>query len=84
MKKPVLRFDSVNKVKVEKSTLLRIVKTPEGQIEVDPTGKMNGHGVYMSPTKETLDKAIKTHALERALECKIPDEVYKKIGRYVK
>jgi len=84
MKKPVLRFDSVNKVKVEKSLLLRIVKTPEGKIEVDPTGKMNGHGVYMSPTRETLEKAKKTNALGRALEATISEEVYLKIGRYVK
>jgi len=84
MRKPVLRFDSVNRVKTDKSQLLRIVLTPEGIIEVDPSGKMNGRGVYMSPTKETLQKAITTKALERSLECKIPDEVYQKIGRYVK
>ncbi|MBP3713262.1 MAG: YlxR family protein [Bacilli bacterium] len=84
MKKIVLRYDCVNKIKVEKSTLLRIVKTPEGKIEVDPSGKLNGHGVYLTPNKETLDKAIKTKALEKALETNIPEEVYLKIGRYVK
>jgi predicted RNA-binding protein YlxR (DUF448 family) len=84
MRKPVLRFDSVNKVKADKSSLLRIVKTPEGKVEVDPSGRMNGHGVYMAPTKETLDKAIKTQALEKALETSISPEVYAKIGRYVK
>lgn len=84
MKKPVLRFDSVNKVKTDKSLLLRIVKTQEGQIEVDPSGRMNGHGVYMAPNQETLKKAKETHALEKALQSPIPDEVYEKIGRYVK
>ncbi len=84
MKKPVLRYDCVNKIKADKSTLLRIVKTPEGTIEVDPSGRMNGHGVYMAPNKETLLKAQKTHDLERALESPINDEIYEKIGRYVK
>jgi predicted RNA-binding protein YlxR (DUF448 family) len=84
MKKPVLRFDSVNKTKADKSTLLRIVKTPEGQVEVDPTGRMNGHGVYMAPTKETLAKAIQTKALDKALGCQVTKDVYDKIGRYVK
>jgi uncharacterized protein len=84
MKKPVLRFDSVNRIKADKTSLLRIVKTPEGKVEVDPSGRMNGHGVYMAPTKETLEKAIKTKVLERELGCPISAEVYAKIGRYVK
>ena len=74
MKSIVERFDCVNKVKAEKSTLLRIVKTPNGTVEVDPTGKINGRGAYLKADKATLEKA---------LEVKISDEVYEKIGRYL-
>ena len=81
MKSIVERFDCVNKVKAEKSTLLRIVKTPNGT--VDPTGKINGRGAYLKADKATLEKAKKTKALEKALEVKISDEVYEKIGRYL-
>jgi predicted RNA-binding protein YlxR (DUF448 family) len=84
MRKPVLRYDSVNHVKAEKASLLRIVLTPDGKVEVDPTGRMNGHGVYMAPDRPTLEKAMKTQALEKALGVKISEEVYQKIGRYVK
>ena len=80
MKSIVERFDCVNK---EKSTLLRIVKTPNGTVEVDPTGKINGRGAYLKADKATLEKAKKTKALEKALEVKISDEVYEKIGRYL-
>ena len=83
MKSIVERFDCVNKVKAEKSTLLRIVKTPNGTVEVDPTGKTIGRGAYLKADKATLEKAKKTKALEKALEVKISDEVYEKIGRYL-
>lgn len=83
MKSIVERFDCVNKFKAEKSTLLRIVKTPNGTVEVDPTGKINGRGAYLKADKATLEKAKKTKALEKALEVKISDEVYEKIGRYL-
>ena len=83
MKSIVERFDCVNKLKAEKSTLLRIVKTPNGTVEVDPTGKINGRGTYLKADKATLEKAKKTKALEKALEVKISDEVYEKIGRYL-
>ena len=72
MNKTILRFDCVNRVKVDKSTLLRIVKSPEGDILVDPTGKMNGRGAYLTPNKKTFELAKKSRALERTLKAKIP------------
>jgi len=83
MNKPILRFDCVNRTKVDKSTLLRIVKSPEGDILVDPTGKMNGRGAYLTPDKRTFELAKKSRALERTLKAKIPQEVYAKIERYL-
>lgn len=63
--------------------LIRVVRTPEKTIEVDPTGKMNGHGAYVSKRKETISLAKKNHALDRALEMEIPEEVYTKLLEYV-
>ncbi len=83
MKKEILRFDCINKIKTDKSSLLRIVLTPNKTVEVDPSGKMNGRGVYLTPNKATLEKAIKTKGLEKALGVKIPEEIYQKIGRYL-
>ena len=60
----------------DKKSLLRWVKTPEGDILLDATGKKSGRGAYVCPDSECLKKARKTRALERALETAIPDEVY--------
>ena len=58
------------RTKRDKRDLLRIVKTPEGEIVLDATGKKSGRGVYVCPDPECL------RGLERALETTIPAEVY--------
>lgn len=62
-----------HKPKVE---LLRVVRTPEGEIDLDFKGKMNGRGAYICPDPECLRKAQKAKSLERSLEVPIPEEVY--------
>lgn len=62
-----------------KKELLRIVKTPEGTIEVDSSGKLNGRGAYLKKDVAAVEIAKKKGALAKALECAIPDEVYEKI-----
>lgn len=59
-----------------KRELLRIVKSPEDVIALDRVGKAPGRGAYICKRGECLQKAIKTHGLERALEVKIQQEVY--------
>lgn len=59
-----------------KTELIRVIKTPEGEISIDLTGKKNGRGSYICPTEACLKKAIKTKAIERSLECKISEEIY--------
>lgn len=54
-----------------KKQLLRIVRTPEGGLSVDVTGKANGRGAYLKKDAEAVAKAKKTKALEKALEVKI-------------
>ena len=62
-----------------KKDLLRIVRTPDGQVKVDATGKLNGKGAYISKSKDALQLAKKTKVLNRALEIEIPDSVYTEI-----
>lgn len=58
-----------------KKDLARIVRTPEGSVVLDTTGRANGRGAYLCRSVECLERAIKTRALERALEQKIGDDV---------
>ncbi len=59
-----------------KREMLRVVRSPEGELSLDARGKKPGRGAYLCPTEECLKKARRSRALERALECAIPDEVY--------
>ena len=59
-----------------KKELVRVGRSPQGEISVDLTGKKSGRGAYICQNVECLRKARKAKRLERALECQIPDEVY--------
>lgn len=59
-----------------KFELVRVVKTPDGEIKLDNTGKLNGRGAYICKNTECLNKAIKTNALSRAFETSVLSEVY--------
>lgn len=59
-----------------KKELTRVVRTPEGNVVVDRTGRANGRGAYICLKTACLDKAVKSRALERALETQIGQEVY--------
>ena len=58
-----------------------MVRTPEGEILLDPTGKKSGRGAYLCQNPDCLKKARKARRLERAFDCKIPDEVYERLER---
>ena len=64
-----------------KRELIRVVRSPEGEISLDTTGKKSGRGAYLCPDPACLAKARKARRLERALECEIPDEVYERIEK---
>ncbi len=59
-----------------KRELIRIVRSPEGDISVDFTGKKSGRGVYVCNDTQCLQKAVKSKALSRALEAEVPQSVY--------
>ena len=63
----------------EKKALLRIVRSPEGEISLDLTGKKAGRGAYVCQSKECITKAVKEKRLERALEKPVSEEVYAKL-----
>lgn len=84
VKKIPMRSCVVTNERLPKMELLRIVKTPEGEVKADLTGKLNGRGAYIKKDEATLDKAIKSKALERHLECKIEESVYEEIRNIVK
>ena len=60
----------------DKKELLRVVRTPEGDIQLDGRGKASGRGSYVCPNVTCLKKARKAKALERGFDCQIPQEVY--------
>ena len=66
-----------------KNTLIRIVKTPEGDIKTDPTGKLNGRGAYICKASECLKRAQKTGALSRAFGTAIPEEIFTQLEKEV-
>lgn len=59
-----------------KRELIRVVRSPEGEITLDFKGKAQGRGAYVCKSSDCLKKAIKSRALERSLECSIPEEIY--------
>lgn len=59
-----------------KQELVRVVKSPDGEISLDLTGRKPGRGAYVCHSAECLKAARKAHRLEKAFSCRIPDEVY--------
>ncbi len=66
-----------------KKGMLRVVKTKEGEISIDETGKKNGRGAYICRDMECFNKAHKKHSLERSLKCSISEEIYEKLRQEI-
>ncbi|MBM6724762.1 RNase P modulator RnpM [Pseudoflavonifractor phocaeensis] len=67
-----------------KPELIRVVKSPEGEVSLDFRGKKPGRGAYVCPQAECLKKARKSRALERAFSAPLPDEVYEALEEQMK
>ena len=63
----------------DKKELVRVVRSPEGEVSVDLTGRKNGRGAYVCRSKECLKKARKQKAISKALNCEITDEVFEQL-----
>ena len=76
MKKIPMRSCSVTGEKLPKKELIRVVRTPEGNVIIDELGKANGRGAYLKKDKEVFEQARKTKVLNRKLEVEVPDSIY--------
>ncbi|MCI8569045.1 MAG: YlxR family protein [Bacilli bacterium] len=83
MRKIPLRTCVITKESLPKKELLRIVRTPEMEVKVDESGKLNGRGAYIKKDLNVLDAAKKNRILEKRLECKIEDSVYEEIKNII-
>ena len=66
-----------------KKEMLRILKTTENEIVIDTTGKKNGRGAYICPSKDCFFKAVKSKGIERSLKMSIPKEVYENLEKEI-
>ena len=64
-----------------KKEMIRVIKTAEGEILLDATGRKNGRGAYLCPSMECFKKAVKGRGLERSFKMAIPREVYETLER---
>lgn len=84
MKKIPMRTCVVTLEKLPKKDLIRVVRTPEGNVIVDETGKANGRGAYLKKDIETFEKAEKSKVLNKKLEVELPASIYEELKSKVK
>ncbi|HJJ16533.1 MAG TPA: YlxR family protein [Bacilli bacterium] len=84
IKKIPMRTCVITREKCEKKDLIRVVRTPEQEVKVDETGKMNGKGAYLKKDKEVIKKAKQNKILEKILEVKVEDNIYDELINLVK
>lgn len=83
VRKIPMRTCVVTKESLPKSELLRIVRSPYGEVLVDEGGKQNGRGAYIKRDLAVLEQARKSKILEKRLECEIEDSVYEEIKNII-
>lgn len=76
IKKIPMRSCVVTREKLPKQELVRVVRTPDGSVTVDLTGKANGRGAYLKRDLSVIDKACKSKILDRILEVQVPSSIY--------
>lgn len=66
-----------------KKEMMRILRTSEGEIVLDTTGRKNGRGAYVCCSMECFEKAVKNKGLERSLKVKVPQETYESLKKEI-
>ena len=79
VKKIPMRTCVVTREQFPKMELIRVLRTPEGEITNDTKGKANGRGAYLKKDKEVILKAKKSKVLDKILEVSVPDEIYERL-----
>lgn len=82
-KKIPMRTCVITKEKCPKGELVRVVRTPDGEVIVDLTGKANGRGAYLKKDLDVINKAQKSKQLNRHLETEINDSIYDELRSYL-
>lgn len=80
---PMRKCTGCNEMKPKKE-LVRVVRSPEGEVSLDLTGKKPGRGAYVCRNADCLVKARKAKRFERAFSCEIPDDVYERMEEELK
>lgn len=83
IKKIPMRMCVVTKEKYPKSELIRVVRTPENEIKVDKTGKLNGKGAYLKKDIDVFKKAKQTKILNRIFEMEINDDIFTELEKSI-
>lgn len=83
VKKIPMRRCVVTGEQFPKKVLIRVVRTPEGDVIIDQVGKANGHGAYLSKSLKTVDAAQKKKILDKALEVEVPNEIYDELRKII-
>lgn len=83
MKKVPMRMCVACREMKPKKELIRVVRTPEGEIVADETGRKNGRGAYLCRSEACFNKAVKTRALDRALEQPLSEEAAAYLRRVI-
>lgn len=83
VKKIPMRSCVITKEKLPKQELIRVVRTPEGNVVVDTTGKANGRGAYLKKDLQVFEKAQKSKILNRVLEVEVKDEVFEELKKNI-
>ena len=83
MKKIPMRSCVITKEKLPKKDLIRVVRTPDGEVIIDTVGKANGRGDYLKKDIEVIKKAKSNKLLNRVLEVEIPDKIYEELEEII-
>lgn len=64
-----------------KKEMVRVIRTQENEVCLDATGRKNGRGAYVCANSECLNKAIKSHGIERSLKVEVSNDIYEAISK---
>lgn len=78
-----MRSCVVTHEKYPKGELIRVVRTPEGNVVIDETGKQNGRGAYLKKDIAVIEKAEKNKILSKHLEINVPKEIFDELKKLI-
>lgn len=83
IKKIPMRTCIISREKLPKKELIRVVRTPDNEVIIDPVGKANGRGAYLKKDLNVIEKAFKSKLLNKHLEVEVPDSIFEELKKLV-